>query len=167
MKERLNTVIDWLQAKFPPNRVVILAAGLITAISGSIAAWIAAHIPGVNLGTAEIAGVLGAALLITVRLLDRWFDRWQEGERVDFHGDLDQALSDLADSPDVTAAISAIGTFQGIGAVLENLRLRVENDDIDKPHLAAELSSITDAIGQFLHDHPVETPINSEAPVAS
>jgi hypothetical protein len=164
LKALLSRLVDKLQETFPPNRVAILLAGVITAVSGSIAAWIAAHVPGVNLGSAEIAGVLGAAVIVTVRLLDRWFDRWQEGERVDYQADFEDALGELADSPDVHAAISAIGTFEGVSAALADLRVRVENEDVGKNDVTTELGSILDAIGQFLHDHPVERPINAETP---
>jgi hypothetical protein len=97
----LNLITDKLQALFPPNRVAILLAGTITAVSGTIAAWLATNFPGLALGAPEIAGVLGAALLITLRLLDRWFDTWQKGGTPDFEGDLEFALEEFLADPEM------------------------------------------------------------------
>lgn len=159
----LNPIIDKLQALFPPNRIAILLAGMITAVSGSIAAWLAAHFPDLNFGAAEIAGVLGAAVIITVRLLDRWFDRWQEGERVDYQGDVETAVSELAQSPDVHALLGALGTLEGANHALADLRAKVESGGITATEALPMLDSIREVIANFLGDHT----LHDEAPAAA
>lgn len=125
----LNAIIDWFQTTFPPNRIAILLAGVITAVSGSIAAWLATHFPGLSLGAAEIAGVLGAAVLITIRLLDRWLDQWQRGENIDAAADVEAAFNELGESPEMEALINSLGTLEEIGQAVAELRKRVESPD--------------------------------------
>lgn len=163
----LNRIIDKLQELFPPNRIAIILAGTITAVSGSIAAWLAAHFPGLELGALEIAGVLTAALLITLRLLDRWFDRWQEGERIDYQGDLEGALDELVDGPDAQAFFQAIGTMQGVGDALADLRSRLEQGNINETEVRAAVASIGDLINALLLEHTDAVPVPPTPPVAS
>lgn len=149
----LNPIIDKLQATFPPNRVAILLAGVITAVSGSIAAWLAAHFPGLNFGSVEIAGVLGAAVIITVRLLDRWFDRWQAKEEVDYGDDIQIALDELAGTPyppSADGAAVALGTLEGVEQMILEIQNRIAGGpaDFDRPRLSAELGVILDTITQ-------------------
>lgn len=155
----VHRAIDFLQALFPPNRIAVLLGGLLTAVSGSIAAWLAANFPGLNLGAPEVAGVMAAALLITVRLLDRWIDQWQRGEQIDAAADLEMALDDLAADPAVQHALSelaqSLGLNEEIGEKIALLRTRVEGGDVPPPEVAAELGNLADAIASFLHDHPV------------
>jgi len=154
----LNTIIDKVQATFPPNRVVILLAGLITAVSSTASAWLAAHFPGLNLGTVEIAGVLGAAALITIRLLDRWIDQWQHHENINVQADLEGQLDGFVDSPEAQAFFVALGTFHGLGEALATLRSKVETGDLSYEELAQELGHFGQVISEFIADHPVEIP---------
>jgi hypothetical protein len=156
MKKIIGIVGDWLQSTFPPNRVAILLAGTITAVSATIAAWVGAHFPGLHLGTAEVAGVLGGAIVITVRLLDRWFDRWQEGEPIHAGDDLESALQDLADSPDVKAFFEAHGTLGGIAHELEELRAKVEAGGLNNTEISNGIAAVNDVISQFFHEHPID-----------
>lgn len=165
----LNSIIDWLQATFPPNRVVVLLGGVLTAVSGVIAAWLAIHFPGVKLGAPEVAGVMGAALLISIRLLDRWIDQWQRHEPIAVHHDLEQAINELADDPEVQAAFAAVGTLQAAGKSISDLRAEVESGNLDRSQLSAELGSVVDLIAQYVHDHPqmlehVAPPTTAPAP---
>lgn len=165
----LNRAIDWLQAQLPANRLVILAAGLITAVSGTIAAWIAAHFPGIDLGRAEIAGALGAALLITIRLLDKWIDQWQHQENIATQADVEAALGEFSDTPQVHDLFNVLGTLEGVGQILGELRTRLDapGDQLGDAKISAELAPILDHIGAVLHEHQVERPvaINAAVPV--
>lgn len=159
----LNRIIDWLQATFPPNRLAILLAGIITAVSGTIAAWLATHFPGISLGAAEIAGVLGAAVLITIRLLDRWLDQWQKGEPIAVHPDVEAALEELSDSPDVHDLFSVLGSLEGTGQAIATLRAAVEAGTLRDDEIVTQLGSVGDAIAGVLHEHQAEHPtINAE-----
>lgn len=166
----LNPIIEKLQEAFPPNRVALLLAGTITAVSGSIAAWLAAHFPGLNFGSVEIAGILGAAVIVTVRLLDRWFEQWQKGEPVAYDADIEQALAELGDSPDVQSFFAAHGTMEAVGFALNELRARVAVGTLDDSKIADELAAIADVAVQFLQEHPLEQqpqPAVAAPPVAS
>lgn len=96
----LNLIIDKLQATFPPNRIAILLAGPIVAASAWISAFVATNVPGVELPVGIIAGIIGAAVLIVVTLLYKWFDQWQRGEMPDFEGDLELALEEFLTNPE-------------------------------------------------------------------
>jgi hypothetical protein len=124
----MNGIIDWFQATFPPNRIVVLLGGILTAVSGAIAAWLAAHFPGLQLGAAEIAGIMAAALLISIRLLDRWIDQWQRGESIDAAADVEAAFDELGDSPEMEALISALGSLEVVSEAITALRERVEKE---------------------------------------
>lgn len=157
----INRIVDALQATFPPNRVVLLLGGLITALSSTISAWIAAHFPGLNLGAPEIAGVLAAAALITMRLFDRWLNQWQKGEPIHVERDLDTAINALVDDPEVQHALEAAGTLEAVHTSLEHLRLMLEQEKSDgnmvaPDPIAAQLAAIGDEISGFLHGHPPE-----------
>lgn len=158
MKTLFSRIIDWLQATFPPNRIAILLGGIITAVAGTIAAWLAAHFPGLNLGAPEIAGVLGAALLITIRLLDKWLDQWQAGEPIAVHPDIEAAIEELADSPDVVDLYNALGSLEGIGIALGDLRTRLDSpgDQLLDEDISKELVPIIDTIGAVLEQHAAQ-----------
>lgn len=161
MKELIGAIGDRVQALFPPNRVAILLSGVITALSGSIAAWLAAHAPGLEFGQLEIAGVLGAAVIITVRLLDRWFDQWQKGEPVNYQADFDQALEELANSPEAHVFYEALGTMHGVGDSLADLRARIEAGTVNEAEIANGLAAIHDVVARWLHEH---TELEQQAP---
>lgn len=148
----LNRAVDFLQAQFPPNRIVVLLGGLLTAVSATVSAWLAAHFPGLNLGTAEVAGVLGAAALITIRLLDRWIDQWQRQEPVDYQADLEAALDELADDPTVQDILANLGSVEQAAAVIADLRASVEAGTLQPADIATGLGHIGDALGEFLHN---------------
>lgn len=82
----LNRLIDFLQEKFPPNRVVILLTPLVFApASGWVAAYVAEHFPGLSLDEAAVTGVFIAGALSAVTLAYKWVDGWQKAEsRSDF-----------------------------------------------------------------------------------
>jgi len=148
----VNRAIDFLQAQFPPNRLVVLLGGLLTAASATISAWLAAHFPGLNLGAPEVAGVLAAAALITIRLLDRWIDQWQRQEPVNYQADLEAALDELADDPAVQHILANIGTVEQVAHVIADLRTQVEAGTLQPAAIAADLGHLGDTLSQFLHD---------------
>lgn len=86
----LNNLIDKLQAKFAPNRLVALAMAIliptvITPGAAFLAAWVPAHFPGLPAFTAgqltafAITGG-GAALLAATTAGYQWIDGWQFDE---------------------------------------------------------------------------------------
>lgn len=87
----LHDLIDRFQAKFPPNRLVALAMGLllptvITPAAAFLAVWVPAHFPGLPTFTAgqlTAYGVLGgsAALLAGITAGYKYIDGWQKHER--------------------------------------------------------------------------------------
>lgn len=81
MKALLSRLIDYAQAKLPPNRIVVLLTPLIfVPAAGFVSAWVAKNIPGVTLDPALVAGAFvagGAAALTTAY---RWLDGWQQRE---------------------------------------------------------------------------------------
>lgn len=153
----LNRIIDYLQAKFPPNRIVVLLGGVLTAVSGTVAAWLAVHFPGLSFGAAEVAGIMAGAVLISIRLLDRWIDQWQKGEKVDYPADIEAALEELGEDPALDHALAAFGTLEGVAQSVGELRTRVEGGNgPNQEQLSASLGSIGDAIAGFLHQYQVE-----------
>lgn len=160
----LHRIIDKLQATFPPNRIAILLAGPIVAAAAWFSGLVAANIPGVELPVGIIAGVIGAAVLIVVTLLYKWFDQWQAGEGIDFEADTEAALEELIDGPEVQGFFEALGTLGGVGESLADLRGRVEAGTINDTEIAGSLGTLGDVVAQFLHDHPVEAPPEPEIP---
>ncbi len=154
----VHRAIDFLQAQFPPNRIAVLLGGLLTAVSATIAAWLAAHFPGLDLGAPEVAGVLAAAALITIRLLDRWIDQWQLGEQINAQADLEDAFDELTEDPAVQHALTELALSLGLAADVNEkialIRTRAGNGELDSTEVVDELGALADAIAQFLHDHP-------------
>jgi len=99
MKARalLNRLIDYLQEKFPPNRVVVLLTPLVFVPAAAyISALAAKQIPGVHLDPAEITGVFVAGGLGAAVKAYKWLDGWQfhERQRVGAVEDAKQRQSD-------------------------------------------------------------------------
>ena len=167
----VNRAIDFLQAQFPPNRVVVLLGGLVTALAGIISAWLAANFPGLNLGTTEIAIVLSAVLLIGARLVDKWFDQWQRGEDIDAQADLEAALDELLEDAEVQRVVdhtweplekANLSMLDSLGASISELRTRAENGNVPQPELVAELGAFADAVSQYVHRSPASTELAAE-----
>lgn len=108
----LNRVIDFLQEKFPPNRVAVLLAGPITAVSGTTSAWLAANVPGAHFTPAEITAFGLAAAAIAARMFDRWIDGWQKGDPFQLESGLERTLLEL-DPGEIRALADAIDPQQG------------------------------------------------------
>jgi hypothetical protein len=162
MKQLISTLGDRLQAVFPPNRIMLVLAGPITAASLWLSAWITANVPGVELPVGVIAGAMGLVGLIVVTLLYKWFDQWQKGEPLTVDEDLDQALAELDQA--TTAFFSAHGTVQGVGAALTDLHDRISKGSINEAEVAHGVAGILDVIGQFVDEAPAAPPVE---PVAS
>jgi hypothetical protein len=154
----LNRIVDWLQATFPPNRVVVLLGGVITAVSGTIAAWIATHVPGIQLSTGEVAGVIGATLLISIRLLDRWIDGWQAHEQIHYGEDLEGGFEDLVHAPAVSEVLDAhgVGALEALGHAVSELRGHVEAGGVQPAEIAQHLDAIAAGAAQALREQPAE-----------
>lgn len=81
MRNLLDRVIDSLQEKFPPNRVVVLLTPLVfVPAAGFVSAWVAKNTPGVNLSSEWILGVFVAGGLTALSAANRWLDGWQKHE---------------------------------------------------------------------------------------
>jgi hypothetical protein len=158
MKRLIGYIGDRLQAAFPPNRLAILLAGPITAASVWVSGTVASNVPGVNLPVGVVAGVMGAAALITIRLLDRWFDQWQKGEPINVDGDLEQALDELADSPDVHTLYASFGTMQVVEEALEELRDHIHAGSINEAEVAKRVESLATVVAGFLDQHLEDRP---------
>jgi hypothetical protein len=155
MKALLHRVIDHLQAKLPPNRIVVLLGGLLTAVSATVSAWLAAHFPGLDLGAPEIAGVLGAAALITIRLLDRWLDQWQRNEPIDFEGDIEDLADDLDPlPPGLRRAVVGVETLEDLGVAMTETRQHVEGGGVQMATIVERLDAFGATLAQFLRDQP-------------
>lgn len=149
----VNPIIDKLQATFPPNRVCILLAGPIVALSAWLSAILATNVPGAELPTGIIAGVIGAAVLIVITLLYKWFDRWQEGERIDADADVQHALTELANAPEISAFYDALGTFTGLDEALGELTGRIEAGSINEAEIREEALRLSAVTTGFLEKH--------------
>lgn len=95
----LNSIIDNLQAKFPPNRLVALAMALliptvITPAAAFVAVWAPTHLPGLPaFSTAQLTafGIAGAsaALLAATTAGYKWIDGWQRHEGAQYRQGVD------------------------------------------------------------------------------
>lgn len=165
----INGIIDKLQATFPPNRIMLGLAGPITAASIWLSAWVTAHVPGVELPVGVIAGAMGLVGLIVITLLYKWFDQWQRGEPITVDADLEAAIDELANAPEISAFFEALGTFDGVGKMIAEVRARIDDGTINEAEVNEELATILAVVDGFLNDHPqeqLEAPEPVEAAVA-
>lgn len=110
LRALLRRPIDYLQAKFPPNRIVLLLTPVVAPAAGAVSAWIAQQIPGVELSEGAIIGFAAVGALAVLRGAYKWIDRWQEEERSNDRAwelhretELHQAKTQLRDSEEVLA----------------------------------------------------------------
>jgi hypothetical protein len=82
LKPPTMKAIDAVQAKWPPNRVVVLLTPIVfVPLSVWASGWAAANLPGLPpLTSGEILGVELAGALAALKLVDRWVDGWQKHE---------------------------------------------------------------------------------------
>jgi hypothetical protein len=82
LKDLLRHPIDYLQAKFAPNRIVVLLTPLVfVPVSAAVSAWVAQHFPGMNLDPAVVTGFAAAGALSALTMAYRWIDGWQAEEQ--------------------------------------------------------------------------------------
>lgn len=165
MKRLIGSIGDRLQAIFPPNRVMLVLAGPITAASLWLSAWLTANVPGVALPAGVIAGAMGLVGLIVVTLIYKWFDQWQKGEPLTVDEDLNQALDELDQA--TTMFFAAHGTVQGVGAALEDLHERISKGSINEAEVASGVAGILDVIGQFVETHSVDADVAEPEPMVA
>ncbi len=78
----LHRAINYLQAKFPPNRIVVLLTPLVfVPLAGTVSAWIAERFPGVNLSEEAVVGFAAAGALSALTAAYKWLDGWQSYEQ--------------------------------------------------------------------------------------
>lgn len=152
----LNRIIDWLQATFTPNRVVVMLGGVLTGLSATISAWLAAHVPGVHLTSGEITAVALSAAAISVRLLDRWIDGWQAQEPIDFGGDLENAADEFVHDPAVQHAGGAIVGLKALEGQISQLAERVEGGGAQPAEIVSELDAVGHTLARFLSQQPAQ-----------
>jgi hypothetical protein len=162
MKNFVSTIGDRLQAIFPPNRLMLVLAGPITAGSIWLSAWITANVPGVTLPVGVIAGAMGVVGLIVVTLIYKWFDQWQAGEPLTFDKDLEQALAELEET--TTAFLAEHGAMQQVGTALQGLHDGIAKGSVNEAEIAAGVSEILDSISPL--EVPAAPPANVEPPAA-
>lgn len=172
LKRLLSDLIDKLQATFPVNRIVVILTPLVfIPASAAVTAWVASHFPGLEIPEGLIVGLSGAAALGALTLAYKWLDQWQHGENIAVGGDIETLLNELEDSPDVGDLFSALGSLEGLGIALGDLRTRLDSpgDQIPDEEISNELASIIDTIGEILHEHAVKRPaaINAAVPAES
>lgn len=79
-KRLLNRAIDYLQKKFPPNRVVVLLTPLVFApAAGYVATLVAKQVPGVHLDSSQLVALFIAGGTAAVVKAYKWLDGWQKG----------------------------------------------------------------------------------------
>lgn len=169
LKRLLNQYIDKLQATFPVNRIVVLLTPIVfIPASAAVTGWVALHFPGLVIPEGLVVGLSGAAALGALTLAYKWLDQWQHGENIATQADLEAALGEFTDSPDVEDLFSALGSLEGIGAALSDLRVRLDSpgDQIPDDQISGELAPIIDTIGAVLHDHATKRPPAVNAAVA-
>lgn len=110
LRALLRRPIDYLQVRFPPNRIVLLLTPLVAPAAAAASAWIAANFPGVQLSEGTIIGFAAVGALAVLRGANKWIDRWQEEERsgdrafeLRREAELEQAKAQLRDSEEVLA----------------------------------------------------------------
>lgn len=159
MKQLVNTLGDRLQATFPPNRIMLILAAPIVAASAWISAVVTANVPGVDLPIGIVAGVVGAAVLIAITLIYKWFDQWQAGEPIDINHDLEHAYDEIVESQSAIDAL--LGATHGFGQALAELRSRVVDGMVNPAEIADELEAIGVAVNQVIQ--PPEAEVVSES----
>lgn len=153
-------IVDRLQAIFPPNRIMLFLAAPITAGSAWVSAWITTHVPGVQLPTGLIAGVVGAATLIAITLIYKWFDQWQKGEPIHVEDDLDQAIDEFLRDPESAKALAQLhpelfainlDPLVSVGHAIEQLRGQVAQGSLTNENVAAALQGIGETLDEFVN----------------
>jgi len=169
LKRLLNQLIDKLQATFPVNRLVVLATPILfIPASAAVTGWVALHFPGLEIPEGLVVGLSGAAALGALTLAYKWLDQWQHGENIGSQADIEAALEEFADSPDVADLFSALGSLEGIGHSVGDLRARMGGDaGLTEAQVIDSLGSIGDAIAAVLHEHSAKQPSAINAAVAT
>lgn len=155
----LSPIIDKLQAAFPPNRLMLILAAPIVYFSAWCSAVVSTNVPGVELPTGLVSGIVGAVVLIAVTLIYKWFDQWQAGEPIDINADLEAAYDEIIAHQDVIDSL--IGATRGFGDALDGLRDRIVNSTINPAELADELEAIGVALAEVLEVSAAEAQVDS------
>jgi hypothetical protein len=81
MKAALHRTIDYLQMKFPPNRIAVLLTPLVfVPVAGAVSAWLAENFPGVTFSSDVVVGFAAAGALSALTTAYKWIDGWQSDE---------------------------------------------------------------------------------------
>lgn len=85
----LNRLIDYVQAKFPPNRIVVLLTPFVfVPAAGYVSTWVARNVPGVQLSSTTLLGVFVSGSLAALAAATKWLDGWQKHEAWKAHAEL-------------------------------------------------------------------------------
>lgn len=82
MQNIINTWIDQLQAKWPPNRIVaVLTPVAFVPLAGFLATWVANHFPGIpTLDPNWLSGIFVTGAASALLMAYKWIDGWQKHE---------------------------------------------------------------------------------------
>lgn len=82
VKHLIGSVINGLQAKFPPNRIVALLTPVVfVPVAAFVAAWVPKHFPGAPTFSADqllASATTGAVSALAIAY--KWIDGWQKHE---------------------------------------------------------------------------------------
>ncbi|HVY79310.1 MAG TPA: hypothetical protein VG898_12475 [Solirubrobacterales bacterium] len=78
----INKAIDSLQAKFPPNRIVVLLTPLVFVPAATwVTGYVAEHFPGLpQLSSGAVSGLMATGALSALAAAYKWLDGWQKHE---------------------------------------------------------------------------------------
>lgn len=81
MRKLVNRGINYLQKKFPVNRVVVLLTPAFVAASAWLSGYVAKHFPGLPaLSPGEVTALMVAGAASALAAAYRWLDGWQKHE---------------------------------------------------------------------------------------
>jgi hypothetical protein len=92
VRKLIDKGIDYLQEKFPPNRVAVILAAPVSIAAGAASAWVAQHAPGLpGFGPEELTVTFGLGVLAAAGLIHKWVDGWQQDEQRRAHRSIENA----------------------------------------------------------------------------
>ncbi len=119
MKQALSTAIDYLQAKFPPAKLVTALSPLILLGSAYASTWCAQHLPGLPTFTAVQGALVAAPVVLGVAtILYQRIDGWQKNDRLE--QEHSKAIAQmLLDAGHYVELVDGELRFPGVEPVLE------------------------------------------------
>jgi membrane protein implicated in regulation of membrane protease activity len=111
-KDALRRGVEWLQEKFPPNRIAIALGPVFSAIAGGVVAWTAENFPGLPAFSKEqIAGFFAIGAAAAAAKVYAWVKGWQKKE--DREHEAEEAALQRASEERVAAITSEASGISG------------------------------------------------------